>query len=706
MSDSPILLEVGDRQVVVRIADGLPEIVWFGQAIDDMALIETLGQRPVPNAALDRESPATLLPSEGTGWPGTPGIQGHRDDGSAWSPRFRCVSADSTGTQVTMLSADSVAKLEVLSTLELTTSGVLTASVVITNTADSSYHLDRVALTIPVPAHIQELMAPEGRWVHEFHSVRTPWRVGALEFANHRGRTSADKPPTLFAGTTSFTNSSGEVWGAHLGWSGNAATRAEVFTDGRRVLQLGELWNPQEVTLAPGASYTSPVVHVATSDAGLNGVSQAFHRFVRCRPEHRRIDTARPVHMNTWEAVYFNHDLDTLTALADRAAEVGAERYILDDGWFHGRRHDRAGLGDWWVDESVWPNGLAPLIDHVTGLGMEFGIWVEPEMINVDSDLYRAHPEWVLGIPGYEPVTGRNQLVLDIARPEVFEYLLGHLDALLRDHDVSYVKWDMNRDHTQAATGERASSRAQIVALYQLIDELRDRHPAVEFESCSSGGSRADLGILTRTDRVWASDSNDALERQRIQSGFLRLLPPELMGAHIGPNVSHTSGRRHSLGFRATTALFGHFGIEWNLLDASKADLAALIDVVSFHKANRELFHTGTLWQVDTADPAMCALGVVAPDRKSAIYSVAQLEIARHSVPDRLRLPGLNREIRYDIEAVFLADSHPGLAVAQPEWLQTGLNGVTGSMVEEFGLQMPALDPESAVVLRITEPTT
>lgn len=688
---------------MVDTETGVPELVWFGRPLSaELKTIDLLHERSIANAALDSEAPATMLPIESDGWIGQPGIDGRRPDGSAWSPRFELVECTVEHDDVESLvcvGADALAGLTVITTITLGREGVVTVQVELRNDGASDYVLNRMAITIPVSPEITELQVPEGRWVHEFHEVRLPWRVGAIEIANRRGRTSHDKPPWVFAGQAAFTNQTGRVWGAHLGWSGNATVRAEVLTDGRRVLQLGETLLGDELKLESGASYQSPTVYLAWSDEGMNGVSRSFHRHLRARPQHPK--TPRPVHMNTWEAVYFNHDLETLQALADRAAEVGAERYVLDDGWFHGRRNDQAGLGDWWVDAAVWPDGLAPLIDHVHGLGMEFGIWVEPEMVNPDSNLYREHPEWTLGVPGYDRVTGRNQLVLDLTRDDAFTYVFEHLDRLLADHDIAYVKWDMNRDLTQPASGERAAAHAQTLAVYRLIDNLRARHPGVDIESCASGGARADYGILERTDRVWTSDSNDALERQRIQSGFLRFFPPEVMGAHVGPNRSHTSGRRHSLGFRATSAFFGHFGIEWNLLSATEAERAQLAEVVAMHKAHRHLIHSGTVWHVDAADPGLHIAGVVASDRSEALYSVAQLLVARNATPERLRFPGLDHESSYDVSLILLADSTLGKATYQPEWTRTGVEAVPGDVLESFGLQLPALDPESAVLVHL-----
>ncbi|HEX4811446.1 MAG TPA: alpha-galactosidase [Nonomuraea sp.] len=228
------------------------------------------------------------------------------------------------------------------------------------------------------------------------------------------------------------------------------------------------------------------------------------------------------------------HGLDRLLELADRAAAAGIERFVLDDGWFRHRRHDRAGLGDWYVDERVWPDGLRPLADRVRELGMQFGLWFEPEMVNPDSDLARAHPDWILGRSGRTPPPQRHQQTLDLARPEVFAYLLERLDTLAGEYALDSIKWDHNRDIAEPVHDGVAGVHAQTAATYRLLDELRRRHPALEIESCSSGGARVDYGVLARTDRVWTSDSNDALDRQAIQRWTGLLVPPERMGAHVG----------------------------------------------------------------------------------------------------------------------------------------------------------------------------
>jgi alpha-galactosidase len=686
--------------LIVDAATSTPTVVHWGRPLGESANLEALDAalgRPSVAGALATVAPVSIVPLHADGFVGRPGLAGRRGGGRDWAPRFRPIAHRAEDGVLTVESLDDVAGLALRTVVSV--GDVLAVRVTVTNVGDRRYSLDALTVSLPLPDGSDELLRFEGRWAREFHPLRSPWIGGAVVSEHLRGRTSHEHPPLLFVGRAGFGEWLGEVHGLHLAWSGNHTMLAERLADGRRYVQAGELLHPGELVLEPGESYTTPDVLGVYSSEGLTPATWGFHRTIRRRPSHPT--SPRPVLLNTWEAVYFRHDIGTLRELADVAASIGIERFVLDDGWFGSRRDDTSGLGDWVVSADVYPDGLAPLIDHVTGRGMEFGIWVEPEMVNPDSDLYREHPDWALTTDGYEPLLGRNQLVLDLARPDAFAHVLGHLDALLQEHDISYVKWDMNRDHVQGSGASGApGTHAQTVALYALLDELRRRHPHVEFESCASGGGRIDHEILRRVERVWTSDCNDALERQTIQRGASMLIPPEMMGAHIGPTRAHTTGRVHTLGFRAATAMFGHLGVEWNVARLDDDRRAALAEAISVHKRFRQLLHSGDVVRFDT-EPAYCAHGVYAADRSEALVSFAQLTTAPSLTPPPLRLPGLDAGARYRIEHVALPDERWGMALTQPAWLTDGVES-TGAQLAAHGIRPPVMHPESAVVFSLT----
>jgi alpha-galactosidase len=687
--------------VVVLVDHGPPTIIHWGAPLGDGDLdaLTAARERPLVHGSPDVVAPVAVVPEHGSGFAGRPGLLGHRPGGRHWAPRFTPShhTVDAGCRRLVVEARDDVAELELVVTLTLT--DALVVQLALTNrSATERYQLDGLTISLPLPEHADEVGTFTGRWTRELHAVRVAWPHGAHTIENRRGRTSHEHPPLVFAGIAGYGEWHGEVWGAHLAWSGNHVWLAERLADGRRYIQLGELLHPGELVLEPGETYDTPEVVAVWSSSGLTAATQQFHRHVRARPTHPA--TPRPVLVNTWEAVYFDHDLDTLRALADRAAAVGAERFVLDDGWFGGRRDDTSGLGDWVVSTEAHPHGLGPLIAHVVDLGMEFGIWVEPEMVSPDSDLYRAHPEWALAPGGYEPILARHQLVLDLAQPGAYDHVLGQLDALLSDHEIAYLKWDMNRDHigAEGAAGT-AGTHAQTLAVYRLLDALRARHPHVEIESCSSGGARIDHEILRRAVRVWTSDCNDALERQTIQRGASMLIPPELMGAHIGPERSHTTGRRHDLAFRAATAFFGHLGVECNLLALGDGELRALAEITALHRQFRPLLHGGDTVRFDT-EPAYVAHGVYAPDRTEAIVSFAVVATALSLTPPPLRLPGLDPDATYHVEHLALPGERGGPNRRTPAWFQHGLR-LTGRRLAVGGVQLPAMHPESAVLLHV-----
>jgi len=700
MSEFVTLVGPGGDELIVDVSSGAPTILHWGASLgadaEVAAVLAALDRPGVAGAGVDTVAPLSVVPEHGAGFPGRPGLVGRRGGGRSWAPRFTTVGHRVEGGTLVVEAVDETAGLALTTTIS--SGDVLRVSAELTNTAGRRYSLDSLTITVPIPDHFDELLTFDGRWTREFHEQRRPWLHGSHLIENRTGRTSHEHVPLVFAGTHGFGEWQGEVLGAHVAWSGNHQLFVECLADGRRYVQGGELLHPGEVVLEPGESYTTPDLVLTRSDRGLTPATWGYHRAVRALPGHPV--SPRPVLVNTWEAVYFDHDAGRLRELATAAAELGVERFVLDDGWFGSRRDDTSGLGDWWVPPDVYPDGLAPLIEHVTSLGMEFGIWVEPEMVNADSDVYREHPDWALTTSGYDAITGRNQLVLDLANPDAYSHVHGLLDALLGDHDIRYVKWDMNRAHAQGSgADDAAGARAQTLAVYRLIDELRAAHLHVEIESCASGGGRVDHEILRRTQRVWTSDCNDALERQRIQRGASMLIPPEVMGAHIGPSRSHTTGRTHTLAFRAATALFGHLGIEWDITSLDDRERGALRTVIERYRCHRDVLHSGDVVRFDTGEHSL-AHGVYAADRSEAIVSYAQLTTAPSLTPSPLRLPDLDAAARYRVEVLELAPTGWGPAVSQPAWLADGVE-LTGAQLASHGVRPPVLHPESAVLFHL-----
>ena len=697
--------------VVVDVSGGVPEIVHWGAVLDspNAETLEVMTQRPLTHGSLDVVPALQIVPQHSLGSLARPGVAGHRPGGRDWAPRFISCDVSATPHSLTTTSRDGVANLRLDTALEITASGALHVRATITNEGDMRYLLDALTVSLPVPAQARDLTTYSGRWSREATTHRYTIDHGAWSSENRTGRTSHEYPPMLWWSTPTASEWSGEVWGCHLAWSGNHVLWAEVLPDGRRYAQLGELLLPGEVCLQPGEAYSTPVVVGAYSTSGFTPASWVMHRDVRNVSGHNSSSwpqspvsppKVRKVLLNTWEATYFDHDTEKLKALADAAADIGIERFVLDDGWFGSRRHDHAGLGDWVVSRDVYPNGLAPLIAHVNSLGMDFGIWVEPEMMNLESDVARAHPDWVLHAPEYEPVQARNQVVLDLTNEAAYEHVLEQLHTLLRDHDIAFVKWDMNRPliHASAADGS-SGARRQTLAFYRLLDALRARHPQVEFESCASGGGRIDHAVLARTVRVWTSDCNDPLERQHIQRGVGMWVPNEMLGMHVGARRSHTTGRSHRMELRALTALFGWMGVECDPRVLDDNERLVLREAIRLHKQHRTLLHSGDAVRFDLDDDTALAHGVYANDRSEALLAYVQMTSSPWLVAPRWRIPGLDPDRSYVVSHVALGHVG-GVGRTLPEWMSTPIR-CSGRELEIVGLQPPSLWPESGLLVHL-----
>ena len=692
-NDQLLHLHHDDLSVVISTQGNVPAIVYWGNALGASSLQSHMFTRAVLGGGIDLDPPLGIIPQHHDGWLGTSGIEGCFQDGSGSFPHFVIESSTHTTTSATFILCDDHLDLELELNLKIHPSGVLALDGSFTNRGSLPYLLHSLRFALPVPSRAEELLTLGGRWGMEFGEQRTSWMQSTISVSNSRGRTSHEKWPVVFAGTAQFGEQHGEVWGCHVGWSGNFDITLDGVTEHRKHMLVGEKVVAGELVIHSKETYSAPTVYAVHSPHGLSNASQHFHEFVRSRLRHE--NTWRPVTLNTWEAVYFEHNFETLTKLADAASHVGVERFVLDDGWFSGRRNDTAGLGDWTVDASVWPNGLTPLIDHVKSLGMEFGIWCEPEMVNPDSDLFRKHPDWVLHHGVNPPMTGRNQLVLDLSQSEVRDYLFTSISQLLDAHDISYVKWDHNRDLVASPAHE------QTRGTYELLGRLKQTHPQVQFESCASGGGRIDFGILPFVDRFWTSDSIDPLDRILIQRGAQRLMPPEVLGTHIGSPTSHITRRSHSLAFRASTAFFGWLGIEWNLLNASPHEQDRLASVVTQYKEFRPLLHTGAAFREDHPDTNIMVHGVSAHDQSQSIVSVTRLANSPSSHIDSIHVHRLDDDASFVVEPLHLGTPTYAPHRKLPQWIEDGSITMTGRQLREIGVACPPLLPASSFLFQI-----
>ncbi|MEO1137205.1 MAG: alpha-galactosidase [Pseudomonadota bacterium] len=653
---TPITLRAaGQAFVVTAPRQGSPQLVFWGPA----SAYEEQPAKPAPPlpSGPDERRISELAPLEGYGFFGEPALLGHIDNGAIFSLRLEKVAQDES--RCTLSYGEARSQIELALHFAFDPSGVLVSHAEITNNSQDRLHLQRLnALTLPLPSWARIVDLTYGGWSSEGHSARIPLAAGKVERTSRSGRPGFDGGPHLVLTEDATTEMSGCAIGLALAHSGNFTLAAERFGSGEAQAIAAEWLHPGEVILSPGKKYETPAALGFVSINGVAGVSRAFHDHARAQaPATRR---HRPVQLNSWEAVYFGIDEATAMRLADEAAAIGAERFVLDDGWFKGRHHDRTALGDWTPDPVKFPNGLRPLAEHVVAQGLEFGLWVEPEMVNEDSDLFRAHPDWILSVPGLCAPTARHQLVLDLSRKDVREYLFSSIDALLDAAPVSYLKWDCNRDLFPAATAFGAAAHKQVSELYALLDRIRASHPEVAIESCASGGGRMDFGVLQRADRFWTSDATDALERIRIQRRASLFYPLEMLGAHVGSSPNHWSRRDLPMAFRCLTALFGHFGVELDPGALNEMERSILKRAIELYKEHRSLISEGALLRFDNDDPALDVQAILAPDKKSAL-----LRVMRCAEPDRqalapVRLPGFESGRRWHIKELALeGDASP-----------------------------------------------
>ena len=489
-------------------------------------------------------------------------------------------------------------------------SGIIERSARIENHTSDAVTLESVqsaAWTLP-PDRDYRLHYLTGRWAGEWQLQSEKLQIGKRIIESRRGSTGVEANPWFAIDRIGETDEShGPVWFGELGWSGSwRFTIERTSSDQCRVVGG---FNPFDFNyrLAPGESLETPPFFAGFTDAGLGEASRMLHRFqlehVLPGSPHSRL---RPVLYNSWEATEFNVNETRQMALAEKASRLGVERFVVDDGWFGQRNNDRAGLGDWYVNPKKFPHGLKPLIDRVHSLGMDFGLWVEPEMVNPDSDLYRKHPDWVMNFPGRPRIEGRNQLVLNLARDDVKEYVFNWLDRLVTDNDIALLKWDYNRNWSEPGWPEAPLADQKkiwvryVQNLYEIIDRLRSKHPRLEIEGCSGGGARVDMGMLHRVDQVWPSDNTDALDRLTIQHGFTEAYAPHVMIAWVTDVPNGINGRVTPLAFRFLVAMTGSLGIGGNLNKWTDDEVAVASKMISLYKQVRATVQDGKLYRLSS----------------------------------------------------------------------------------------------------------
>ncbi|MGA0300522.1 MAG: alpha-galactosidase [Paracoccaceae bacterium] len=671
----------------------LAQILYWGPPLPASENLQTLvqaGALDLTGGMLDENPALSICPEVRRGFPGQAGLVAEDAQGKALLPQFIFESAEETVNALVLTYRDDALQLTYQAQFDLDPE----THVICVKASLSS--VDPVKLTwfaapvFPAPQGSQEMTDFAGRWCGEFQMNTTAWSAGIRERENHTGRTGHEHFPGLLVPMKGARNTQGHVYGFHYGWSGGHRMVAEELPDGRRQIQFG---HARGIERTPQTRFETAVLYASFSDEGSNGCAVAFQRHLRDRvldlPDPSR---PRPVHYNCWEAVYFDHKPEELKDIATLAASLGAERFVLDDGWFGQRDDDTQSLSDWQVDLRKYPEGLSPLIDHVHDQGMSFGIWFEPEMINQNSDTYRLHPEWVLGPK--DQILGRQQMVLNMALPDVQSYLFDAIARILNTYDIDYIKWDHNRVLPFADAGQTRGT-------YALLDRLRQAFPKVEIESCASGGGRIDFGILGRTHRVWLSDSNDALERLKMQHNAALFLPSVVTGSHVGPRKCHTSGRSIDIRFRAWVAAQRHMGFEMDPRELSEEESEVLRTITGWWKENRHWMAKADILRLDSADPAVIAEQQLSECETEFVVFAGQVQTSSQILPRPLPLTRLDPDARYRIELVN-AEELPKLSRGG-QGIKTGPLELSGAYLMAQGLNLPWRFPETMWVVKGTK---
>ncbi len=534
--------------------------------------------------------------------------------------------------------------------------GLLARSVRFVNEGSEPVQLTQaMSLSLDLPDYTYDWIQLSGAWARERTPLTRRLEHGILAVDSMQGCSSHQQNPFVILKRPAADEFQGEVMGFSFIYSGNFLIRAEVDAYSVTRMQVGIHPDCFDWKLEPGEAFQTPEAVMVWSDRGINGMSQTFHRFYQKRLARGYWrDRVRPILINNWEATFFDFNEEKLLQIASEARECGVEMFVLDDGWFGGRRDEHTGLGDWVVCRDLLPDGLDGLADRIEALGMKFGLWIEPEMVNKDSDLYRAHPDWILAVPGRPETHGRNQYVLDFSRKEVVDCIHGMISKVMREAKISYIKWDMNRCITECYSAALPADREgevfhrYILGVYDLYERLTTEFPEVLFESCASGGGRFDPGMLYYAPQCWTSDDTDAYERLKIQYGTSLCYPVSSMGTHVSAVPNQQVHRITPLHTRANVAYFGTFGYELDLNCMTEEELRQVKEQVAFMKEYRQVLQFGTFWRLQSPfEQNESAWMVVSEDRRTAIVGWYRAFSKINDRFTRVHLAGLDPDILY-----------------------------------------------------------
>ncbi len=550
-----------------------------------------------------------------------------------------------------------------------------------------------MSMSVDFSDYDYEMVQFSGAWARERHKRVRRLEQGVQSIHSMRGASSAEHNPFLILKRPDTTEDLGEAYGFSLVYSGNFLAQVEVDTHGVARAMMGIHPDTFEWKLEVGETFQTPEVVMVYSYDGLNGMSQVYHKLYRTRLARGYWrDKARPILLNNWEATEFDFDENKILQIAEGGQKLGCELFVLDDGWFGARNNDHAGLGDWYVNREKLPDGITGLAKKITKMGMQFGLWIEPEMVNKDSDLYRMHPDWILHTPNRSSSHSRNQYTLDLTRYEVREYIYERISSILSQADISYIKWDMNRYMTECySLGKENRCQGEvthryILGLYELYERLVTQFPDVLFESCASGGARFDPGMLYFAPQAWTSDDTDAVERLKIQSGTSYCYPLSCMGAHISAVPNQQMGRMTPLDTRFQVACYGAFGYELDLNQLSDAEKEAVKTQIEFVKGHRELIQKGIFYRLEHPyQDKYVAWMCVSEDKKEALVSCYRILNEANQGFERLKLRGLEENSSYQLcEWLSAEDKTDSYSGAELMYAGIGLSKYFGKKVGDF----------------------